>query len=116
VTHPTPNAQWQAVFEEMEAGITRAQSALDDNLETAVAVANLVTPGPMLPPIDTMPPVPSELRNRISALRERITEVRRELEAAIAETERKLAEISEFRPRLHLVHTQTAPVYLDRVM
>jgi len=112
----SPNEEWRTIFDEIEADISRTHSALDADVATAADVADLVVPGPALPPIDTLPPVATELRSRITALRTRIAEVRCELEAAIAETERKLAEISEFRPRLHLVPTQTAPVYLDRVV
>jgi hypothetical protein len=91
-TAPAPDS-WEAVLAAVEADLHRTQQLLGP---TVVASAPALTPaelmlpaeGPVLPPLEHMPPVPPELIGRITELRARILELQADLERCLAAARR----------------------------
>jgi hypothetical protein len=105
------NSEWEAVLAIVEAEAAFAESLLDAT-DPASAPAYLVAPSvlpakPELPPLETMPAIPAELRERVIAVRDRIEELQQLLAVALQDAPWQLL-VSQ--PSV----TAAAPQFLDR--
>lgn len=89
-----PSQSWDEVLAAVEADVRRTEELLaQERAETAApptgylapAQWQLPTTGPELPPLDQMPAIPAELRDRIRELRVRIVALQVELTHELAE-------------------------------
>lgn len=114
-TAPAPDS-WEAVLAAVEADLHRTQQLLGPAEVTttpALAPAELMLPadGPVLPPLEHMPPVPPELVERITELRARIVELQGDLSRCLAAARRPDHLLT--RP-LHAAAEAEPPHFVDR--
>lgn len=90
----TTNQAWEEVLAAVEADVRRTEELLADDARAAAEPAvsylapaqwQLPMHGPELPPLEQMPAIPAELRERIRELRLRIVALQIELSTELAE-------------------------------
>lgn len=111
----THNMAWEDVLAEVEADVratevalAAAKSAADFGVRRELAPAETMLPsgtsagtgqsGPYLPPLSAMPPVPSELLDRIVELRHRIEALRVKMQAEMLELQAAMGRLPAQRP------------------
>ena len=111
----THNMAWEDVLAEVEADVratevalAASKSATDFGVRRELAPAETMlpagtngtpgSPGPYLPPLSAMPPVPTELLDRIVELRNRIEALRVKMQAEMLELQAATARIAAQRP------------------
>jgi hypothetical protein len=100
---------WEAVLDAVAEDVRRAAEVLfadRDGSATAEDYQRIVAPV-TLPDVSAMPPVPDELRRRITDLRTQIAALQEELAGAIAEARRPA-------PARLNVGVADRPLYVDR--
>jgi hypothetical protein len=101
---------WEEVLAAVEADAERTAALLTSAAEP-IASPPPVLPLAVLPPLDAMPPVPEQLRERIIRLRARIDELQDELAAALAEWPAPRRPAAVVRPAV--VVAPAAPRFVD---
>lgn len=89
---PAPDS-WEAVLAAVEADLRRTERLLGPSVTVpppALTPAELMLPadGPVLPPLELMPPVPADLIDHIKELQTRIGELQADLERCLAAARR----------------------------
>lgn len=124
----THNMAWEDVLAEVEADVRATEAALatsaaDFGVRRELAPAETMLPfgtsgtpgagatGPYLPPLSGMPPVPSELLERIVELRNRIEALRMKMQAEMVELQAATARIAAQRPVAAVA--SAAPRFVD---
>lgn len=114
----TPVPSWETVLHTVESDVLRTEALLTavttEGPEQARRAARLLTDegaDPGLPPLTSMPALPTELLERVHALRIRLAQVRTELEIAMRANRALLAETIAAPPV-----AQGAPRFFDTLV